>query len=231
MAGRDRPPTTPPGGAPTTASHPRLDLKALRMAVHGWWLGNPLVYKPGVPDLLAVARELAAAGAASGTIVVSDAPASAGSSPVNGGPPSPPSSPDHVEAVLILRPPLPLPRPSGMFAEAALQAVAETAWAVLDPQSSRSCAIRWPSEVVVHHPTGDEPVAPLCSVEVEQHAGVAYVGLRLALDQLRLVGAATCDAEGQRPATGMGFFARSDWREVFLARMLHTLEGHLRKLP
>lgn len=231
VTGRDRPSTSLPGGAPTTASHLRLDLKALRMAVHGWWLGNPLAYKPGVPDLLAVTRALAAAGAASGTIVVSDAPAAAGSSPADGGPPSPASSPDRVEAVLILRPPLPLPQPSGTLAQAVLQAVAESAWAVLDPTSSRSCAIRWPSEVVVHRPADGEPVAPLCSVEVEQHAGIAYVGLRFALDQLPLVGVATCDSEGQRPGTGMEFFARSDWREVFLARVLHTLEGHLRKLP
>jgi len=41
----------------------RLDLKLLRLAVHGWWLGNPLVYKPGTADLGAVARELAGAGA------------------------------------------------------------------------------------------------------------------------------------------------------------------------
>lgn len=40
----------------------RLDLKALRIGLHGWWLGNPLVYKPGAVDPGAIARELASAG-------------------------------------------------------------------------------------------------------------------------------------------------------------------------
>lgn len=220
-----------PTGAPTAAlPHTRLDLKALRMAVHGWWLGNPLVYKPGAPDLTAVARELAAAGAASGTIVVSDAPAAcaiATPAPVSPLAAPPSSHPDHIAAALILRPPRPLSLPSSQALEtAALHAVAETAQAVLGPDASRVRANRRSSQVLLG-PVDDQPAAELCSVEVEQHADVAYVGLRLALDQLQVAGIAGHQDEGEQLATGTGFFSRPDWREVFLARVLHALEGRL----
>lgn len=220
-------------GAPTAAlPHTRLDLKALRMAVHGWWLGNPLVYKPGAPDLTAVARELAAAGAASGTIVVSDAPATRAAvrlEPVSPLAAPPSSHPDHVAAVLILRPPRPLSLPSSQALEtAALHAVAESAQAVLGPDASHVRANRQPSQVTLG-PTGGQLAAELCAVEVEQHADVAYVGLRLALDQLREAGIAGYQDAGERLAAGTmtGFFSRPDWREVFLARVLHALEGRL----
>ena len=230
--GHDRPHKPAPRDAQPTAPHAHLDLKALRMAVHGWWLGNPLVYKPGTPDLVAVARELAAAGAALGTIVVSDVPAAstmAGPAPAPVVQPATP--PDRVDAVLILRPPLPL---SGMIlTRIALRAAAATAQTVLSPESSCSCAIRWPSEVVLS-PAGDQPARQLCSVEVEEHAGAAYVRLRLALGTLLAAerdGHSPLD-EGVQGATGAGmrFFARPDWREVFLARVLHTLEGLLKEV-
>lgn len=199
----------------------RLDLKALRMAVHGWWLGNPLVYKSGVADLVAVARELAAAGAASGTIVISDSPAST----------VPPlaSHPLEIEAVLILRPPLPLPHTA--LGEAALHAVAETAQSVLglDADFPSSCAIRWPSEVVLSLP-GDQSTVRLCSVDVQEQTDVAYVGLWLALDHLRIVGMAGRDDE-EWLARQIALFVRPDWREVFLARVLHALERYLKEPP
>ncbi|HKS69491.1 MAG TPA: hypothetical protein VJQ45_03660 [Ktedonobacterales bacterium] len=228
--GRDRPQTTAPGGALPTAPHAHLDLKALRMAVHGWWLGNPLVYKPGAPDLVAIARELAAAGAASGTIVVSDVPAVStmtGPSPAPVMPPATPS--DRVDAVLILRPSLPL---SGLIlTEAALRAVEATAKTLLSPESFCPCAIRWPSEVVLG-PAAGQPARQLCSVEVEEYAGAAYVRLRLALDTLSAAERDGCIPldDGGQGATGVRFVARPDWREVFLARVLHTLEGRLKEV-
>ena len=189
------------------ASGTHLDLKALRLAVHGWWLGNPLVYKPGVADLYAVARELASAGAASGTLVVSDAhrsgDAEQGIAAIH---------PDLVRAVLILRPALPR-TPLGM---AAALAIADVAQATL----GRACAVRWRWEVVLRD---GQSTPRLCRVSVERHEDVALVGLRLALGRLR-----EASQESGQPATAI--FARPDWREVFLARVLHALDNRLRAL-
>lgn len=225
-----------PTGAPTAAlPHTRLDLKALRMAVHGWWLGNPLVYKPGASDLMAVARELSAAGVASGAIIVSDAPAAlAAARPVPAPAARPSSYLDQIAAVLVLRPPLPLSRseslPSGAALEAAvLIAVAETTRDVLSHDVS-DVRIEYQPPRVILGPAGDQPTAELCSVEVDQHADVAYVSLRLALGQLRLAGVAGNQDEGEQLATGARFLARSDWREIYLARVLHALEGRIREL-
>jgi hypothetical protein len=233
--GHDRPHDSEapePRDALPTTPHAHLDLKALRMAVHGWWLGSPLVYKPDAPDLVAIARELAAAGAASGTIVVSDMLAASTMAGTAFAPVAQPTTPpNRVDVVLILRPPLPL---SGMMlTKAALRAAAATAQTVLSPESSWSCAIRWPSEVVLS-PAGDLPARQLCSIEVEEHASAAYVCLRLALGTLLAAerdGRAPLD-DGVQGATGTGmrFFARPDWREVFLARVLHTLEGYLKEV-
>lgn len=232
----DRQGTILPGSTPATASYLRLDLKALRMAVHGWWLGNPLVYKPGAPDLAAIARELAASGAASGTLVVSDAPPTVAAVAATTSAPAPvgrPSQPDLIEAVLILRSPLPLS--STALVETALQAVADTAKDLLGPPSARAWAIHRSSEVVVGR-VDDERVARLCLGKVEAHAEIAYLSLTFALRTLLAAGCGD-DLDGCSPAdgdahrtTGMRFFARPDWREVYLARVLHALEGRL-KLP
>ena len=216
-----------------------LNLKAMRLAVHGWWLGNPLVYKPGVADLIAVARELAGAGAASGTLVLSDTPAGsdrpASDRPASDRPASDGTGTlsdadatshdavhtDHaddtdytVHAVLILRPPMAMPRtPLGV---AAAQSVAEVAQATL----GRSCAVRWRWQVVLRD--GSRGASRLCRVSVEQNVDAALVDMRLALGRLWQVAE---DGAGQ-PSTAL--FARADWREVFLARVLHTLDGRLR---
>lgn len=196
----------------------RLDLKALRLALHGWWLGNPLVYKPGVADLLAVARELADAGAASGTLIVSDAVD--GSDPHSGAianTATPEMNATHCElihAILIVRPPI-QPEPLGA---SAAEVVADVAQAVL----AQRCAVRGHWEVVLS-PAGRVP-SRLCRVSVDGDEHAALVGLRFALGSLERAANNAADA----PAATL--FARPDWREVFLARVLHALDGRLRAL-
>jgi hypothetical protein len=50
----------------------KLDLRLLRMGVHGWWLGNPLVYLAAGGSTTAYAAELADAGAREGTVVIAE---------------------------------------------------------------------------------------------------------------------------------------------------------------
>ena len=100
----------------------RLDLKALRLAVHGWWLGNPLVYEPGVADLCAVAYRLASAGAASGALIV-------GGAHNTDDTPQGDSATHHdlLQAVLILRTAV----SSALIGQAAATSIAEMAQAAL----------------------------------------------------------------------------------------------------
>ncbi len=200
------------------------------MAVHGWWLGNPLVYKPGAADLVAVARELADAGAASGTLILGEEGVAAGSAPITLGPAA--WHHDRIEAVLILRPPLALPLAGihqASLQSVALHAVLRTAQGALGPNAACTCDIRWPRQIVLAL-GGDQPGAPFCTVEVEEQSDAAFVRLRLALDRLRAAGVTEQREDGgEGQASGATLFARPDWREVFLARMLHALEGRLRE--
>ncbi len=185
-----------PGGA---LNDTRLNLKALRLATHGWNLGNPLIYKPAVTDLCAVARELASAGSPSGALVLNDTQTDADA--------------EHAEAhgVLILR----AAAPSAQVGLLAARSVAEVAEAAL----GRLCAVQEQWDVVL--PAGDKQSAhDLCRVSVEDGEGATLVELRFAFDQLWAAG-----WQGNQPVTQ--FFARADWREVFLARSLHTLDGRL----
>jgi hypothetical protein len=198
-----------------------LDLKALRLAVHGWWLGNPLVYKPGVADIGAVARELARAGATSGTLVLSDTPAG-GDHPASDDAETKAAalldaeaaSHDSLHAVLILRPPM----PGASLGAATAQAVAEVTQAAL----VRPCAVRWRWHVVLRE--RGQGSSRLCRVSAEQSEDVAFVDVRL---DLRKLWQAALGDTGKPSAT---LVARSDWREVFLARVLHGLDGRLRAL-
>lgn len=222
--------------AMTTGAQPQsLDLKALRLAVHGWWLGNPLVYRPGAADLRAVARELAHAGAASGSLVLSDVPAgsdrhaSVGAGTildaetilhdaVHAGHAGHAGHTGHtvhtVHAVLILR----LPRPRTPVGLAAAHAVAEVAQAAL----GRPCTVHKRWQVVLCH--GDRVASRLCRVSVEQDEEVALVDMRLALGRLWQA------ARNDTCQLSSAIFARSDWREVVLAQVLHVLDGRLRPL-
>lgn len=187
----------------------RLDRKALRLAVHGWWLGNPLVYKPGAPDLNAIARELADTGAASGTLVLSDAQQD------SRGDPHRPGDGDHgiVQAVLIVRPAV----QGAPLGDAAALAIAE----VVENALGRSCAVQSRWEVVLRD--GSASIPPLCLVSVEECTGFLLVGLQFALARLRATG-----QNSDEPASAL--FERSDWREVFIARALHALDGRLHAL-
>ena len=179
----------------------RLDIKTLRLAVHGWWLGNPLVYKPGVADLWAIARELASAGLPSGALVVDDLSGARAEAPL---------------AVLIVRPAASAP----LLGMAAACAVAEVAQHAL----GRASVIRWPWDVAL---SAALPHQRLCSiaVEVDEAADVAYIGLRMLFGRLRAARHVASMAD-EEPASLLA--GRADWREVMLARTLHTLDVRLR---
>lgn len=191
----------------------RLDLKALRRAVHGWWLGNPLVYKPGSADLAAVARELAEAGAASGTLVLDDLcePPEHERQRTSQPEGHDEVTSDAVRAILLVRPPL----PQALVGMATAQALADVATSTLD----RPCVIRGRWQVILRDEDHEDII--LSQIGVQEHADVALVELIIALGQLRL----KARIDDDQPATAL--LARPDWREVFLARVLHTLDVQL----
>lgn len=180
----------------------RFDVKALRLATHGWLLGNPLVYKPGAADLAGIARQLALAGSSSGTLALGDASGADG---------------EPAEAILILR--LAISREAlGAMAAEAIVEVAEEAL-------GRACVIR-ASAGQWDVARGDEASAhPIAYVSLAETDGAVLLRLRLAFDALWEAGHT---ANGQ-PASPL--FERSDWREVFLARALHTMDIRLKALP
>ncbi len=205
----------------------RLDLKALRLAVHGWWLGNPLVYKPGVADLMAVSRELARAGAASGTCILSDVPAGSHRPTDDGAAtkagtvldaeavPHDAANADHtVHAILIVRPLMPML--STTLGATAAQAVAEVAQTAL----GSPCAIRGRWRIGLRN--RGRGASRLCRVSVVQEEDVALVDMLFSLGWLWQV------ARNDNGQVSAALFTRSDWREVFLARTLHVLDGRLR---
>ncbi|MGE5333121.1 MAG: hypothetical protein ACM3N4_00345 [Nitrososphaerota archaeon] len=205
-------PGNPPArdsGAPRQGATPanrRLDLKALRLAVHGWWLGNPLVYKPDNADLGAYTRELASAGAASGTLILGDDIRSAQSAA---------DSRDVVRAVLILRPPVSL-LSSTLLGKTAAHTVATVA----EESLGCSCAVEDQWDVVRSDDAARDRV---CHVSVDVREDTVFLGLRLAFAPLW--------AAGQRDGeTATPLLARSEWREVLLARTLHALDIRLKAL-
>jgi hypothetical protein len=181
----------------------RLNLKALRLATHGWSLGNPLVYKPGVADLGAVARELASAGTPTGALVLNDTQASSDNQHAT------------VHAALILPSQPTQAQPVGMLVARGVAAVASAAL-------SRPCAVRRRWDVIVR---SDEcATRRLCRVAVEQREDWTLVELWFALDQIWA-------ARPQNAQLAETLFARPDWREVLLARTLHALDGQLCATP
>jgi hypothetical protein len=179
----------------------RLDLKALRIGLHGWWLGNPLVYKPGAADLVGIARELASAGAASGTLVLSntaDANEDCG---------------DHVRAILILR----LPALPEQLSDAAARSIAE----VIEGAFGHPCVIHERGEIALCDRA--QPL-PVCQVKVEAHDGVAFLDMRLDLGRLSAM-----DRNQEQVSDGpaAALLTRTDWREVLLARVFHALDVRL----
>ena len=180
----------------------RLDLKALRIGLHGWWLGNPLVYKPGAADPEGIARELASAGAASGTLVLSDL------SDANE------DCRDHVRAILILR----LPEPPEQLGEAAAPSIAE----VIEDAFGHPCVIheRWAIAL-----RGRTPPQRVCQLKVDARDGVAFLDMRLDLGRLSAI-----EREQVSDGPAAALLARPDWREVALARVLHALDVRLSPL-
>ena len=176
----------------------RFDVKALRLATHGWLLGNPLVYKPGAADLTSIARELAEAGSASGTLVLGAAGA------------------EGVEAILLLR--LALSRAA--LGEASATAIADVA----REASGGSCSVEERDGEWVVLTMDDARSTVIARVTLETEGGGTLLGLRLTFGALWEAGH---DAGG---ALAAPLLARSDWREVFLARVLHALDIRLRAL-
>ena len=180
----------------------RLDLKALRIGLHGWWLGNPLVYKPGAADPGAIARELASAGAASGTLVLSNT-ADANE-----------DCRDLMRAILILR----LPEPPEQIGEAAAHSIAE----VIEGAFGHPCVIHEQWEIALRSRT---PPLRVCQLEVEAHDGVDFLDIRLDLGRFSAM-----DQEQVSDGPAAALLARPDWREVLLARVLHALDVRLSSL-
>lgn len=214
-----RAPVAPAPWRPRPAGGARLDLKTLRMATHGWWLGATVVYKPGARDLAAIARELASAGLASGALIVDDTPAS-----------DPTASdarlaqlahPTAVRAMLIVRD----APPRAQLGMAAASAVAEA----LESALSRPCVIAWPWDVGLRAGDSGDALTRLCrvTVEVDEAQDVAFVGLRFALARIWNARRAA-RAGGEAPDAPL--FANENWREIMLARALHALDVRLRAL-
>lgn len=183
-----------------TAPIARLDHKALRLAVHGWRLGNPLVYKFGARDLCGVARELANTGVASGACIVDDA-----------------GDADSAQVALILRP----AAPRALLGMAAACAVAEAVESALE----RVCIVTWPWDVALRDAWAPSRLCRV-SVDVDDIQDVAFVRLRFALGRVWAAHRAASVA-GAEPSP---LFARTDWREVLLARGLHALDIRLSAL-
>jgi hypothetical protein len=146
----------------------RLDLKALRLATHGWLLGNPLVYKPGAADIDGIARELARAGSATGTLILGE------TGGVDAG---------LAQMILILR----LAMPQLALGEAAAEAIAE----MTRDTFGCSCGIEGQWDVVL----GDESTSRVVAhVSLSKEDEVVFLGLRFAFDTLQDAG---CDDSGQ----------------------------------
>lgn len=177
----------------------RFDVKALRLATHGWLLGNPLVYKPGAADLTGIAGELAEAGSGSGTLVLGDA------------------SSEGVDAILLLR--LALSRAA--LGEAAATAIADVARETF----GCSCSAEEQDEGWVVLLMREGVSTAIGRVSLEKADEVMLLGLRLTFGALWETG----HNAGEQPPSPL--LARSDWREVFLARILHALDIRLRGLP
>lgn len=176
------------------APRARLDLKKVRLAVHGWKLGNPLAYKPDAGDLLGVACALANSGMPSGACVLDDV-----------------SGDRTARIVLILREDAP-PRLLGMAAACAVADVIECALGA-------ACAIRWPWDVALRMERG-APWLARVGAEADPAGRFTLLSLRLAFGRIAAAGAVAGD--GAAP-----LLARADWREVLLARALHTLDVRL----
>ena len=147
----------------------QFDVRAIRLATHGWLLGNPLVYKPGAADLDGIARQLARAGSASGTLVVGDDERE--------------EIPARPQTILILRAPATEASP-GQAAAAAIAGVARESLGC-------SCAIegRWD---VVTPIRGN--AAAVAQVSMSEESGAVLLGLRFAFAALWEAG---CDDDGQ----------------------------------
>lgn len=189
----------------TAPAHTRFDVKALRLATHGWLLGNPLVYKSGAADLAGIARELARAGSASGTLVLGDAGAA---NDVDGA---------TAQAILILR----LPMSQAALGSAAAEAIAAVVGEMFGyPCGVRAIAGQW--DVEMRNGASSRVVAHVSALDDD---GATLLGLRFGFDALwDARHDARHDAGGQ-PETPL--LARPDWREVLLARALHALDMRL----
>lgn len=198
---------------PRESALARLDLKTLRLSTHGWRLGATLVYKPGVRDLTAVARELASAGLPSGALLLDDT--------AEGGPAARAAQSSHpasVRMALIIREQAPR-------AELGMAAACATA-EVVEGALGRHCAIAWPWDVGLR--TGGA-LSRICrvAVEMDSEQEVAYVGLRFALARLWNAYRAMRAASDMPGST---FFAHDHWRELLLARTLHAFDARLSAL-
>lgn len=147
--------------APETAR--KLDLRLLRMGVHGWWLGNPLVYLAAGGSTTAYAAELAGAGAREGTVVIAEHEPHAGDAVEDARPPSADEYP--LVFTLILRAPFAPP----VLLMAALLAAADALERVTGTRAEvRGASVYLPAE------------RPVCAVRLEPCADAMLVTVGLA---------------------------------------------------
>jgi hypothetical protein len=192
----------------TAPAQTRFDVKALRLATHGWLLGNPLVYKPGAADLTGIARELARAGSASGTLVLGDAGAANDANDIGGA---------TAQAILLLRLPM-SPAALGSAAAEAISAVVGEMFGY--PCGVRTIAGQW--DVEMRNGASSRVVAHVSALDED---GAALLGLRFAFDALWDAGHDARHDAGGQPVSPL--LTRPDWREVLLARALHALDMRL----
>jgi BirA family biotin operon repressor/biotin-[acetyl-CoA-carboxylase] ligase len=187
---------------------PVLDLAALRAAIAGLRLGTPLIYAAALPSTNSYAAELARAGAAEGTLVITD-DQTAGRGRIGRVWKSRPGQ--HLALSLVLRPTFP---PHFLVMASAL-AVA----AAVEATTSLRAAIKWPNDVLG---TGRK----VSGILIETSPGYAVLGIGLNVngsfaDDPELAARATTLAE----ATG-----RDLSREVLASRLLSQLETHYARL-
>jgi len=145
--------------APDTNDFAPLDVEALRRSLAGLRLGNPLVYVPALGSTNSQAMELAHAGAAEGTLVITDHQ-TAGRGRV--GRVWEPLPRQQLTFSLLLRPPFAphwLVMASALAVAAAIEAVTG-----IRPE------IKWPNDVLIGG-------LKVCGILIETSDGVAVLGI------------------------------------------------------
>ncbi len=182
---------------------PPLDLDTLQAALDGLRLGTPLRYFPALPSTNTYASELARAGAAEGTLVLTD-DQTAGRGRIGRVWKSHPRQ--NLALSLVLRPAFPphfLVMASALAVAAAVEAVAPV-----------RAEIKWPNDVLI---TGRK----VCGILIETSPGYAVLGIGINVN-----GSYVDDADLAARATTLAEVAGHDVsREEVAAALLKRLDA------